>query len=138
MRKYVLAVTFKLLVLTSNLSRQAMLSKRHPCHNTSRSERLWFVWLWSLGISVRNIAKRARRSPTTVKRWVKRLRTQQFMPYGAPRVLLPPSPAEKALHAPFDARFYRMCRDKYIHDMLGFAYQWNLYVHYVKYKQTHL
>ncbi|MPC94998.1 hypothetical protein E2C01_090190 [Portunus trituberculatus] len=46
---------------------------RHVYHETGLGERLWFTWLWAGGLSFRAIAKRAGRSPTTVRRWVKYL-----------------------------------------------------------------
>ena len=46
---------------------------RHVYHETGLDERLWFTWLWAGGLSFRAIAKRAGRSPTTVRRWVKYL-----------------------------------------------------------------
>lgn len=128
-----LITIFELFILTAHLPQHVM-SQHHPCHNTSRSERLWFMWLWSRGVSVRNIAKRARRSPTTVKRWVKRLRAEQHTPCAGLRVLLPPPcfhrPADNFLHRPHDIRFNKVCNEKYINDMLLLTYNWNLYVYY--------
>lgn len=47
------------------------MSRRRLYNETGPSERLWFAWLWAAGLSFRCIARRARRSPTTVRRWVK-------------------------------------------------------------------
>ncbi|KAK8377673.1 hypothetical protein O3P69_013959 [Scylla paramamosain] len=42
-------------------------------NETDPQERLLFTWLWSGGVSFRSIAKQTRRSPTTVRKWVRRL-----------------------------------------------------------------
>ena len=42
-------------------------------NETGPAERLLFMWLWSGGVSFRSIARQTRRSPTTVRRWVRRL-----------------------------------------------------------------
>ncbi|MPC55745.1 hypothetical protein E2C01_049689 [Portunus trituberculatus] len=41
------------------------------------AERMWFMWQWKHGHSIRNIAKQTRRSPTTVRKWVKRLQKEE-------------------------------------------------------------
>lgn len=40
---------------------------------TSGNERLWFMHMWVSGWSMRSIALRTDRSPTTVRRWLRRL-----------------------------------------------------------------
>lgn len=46
---------------------------QYAFYETCPVERLWFAWLWSQGMSFRSIAKHAGRSPTTVRRWVRRM-----------------------------------------------------------------
>ncbi|MPC36941.1 hypothetical protein E2C01_030413 [Portunus trituberculatus] len=57
------------------------------CYETCPCERLWFTWLWSTGASFRAIAKRSGRSPTTVRRWVRRLLGQYLPPNTLGRAL---------------------------------------------------
>lgn len=45
----------------------------HHYKNTSWEEKVRFALLWHNGFSVRAISKMARRSPTTVRKWVQRL-----------------------------------------------------------------
>ncbi|MPC52292.1 hypothetical protein E2C01_046156 [Portunus trituberculatus] len=47
-------------------------------NETDPAERLLFMWLWSGGVSFRSIAKQTRRSPTTVRKWVRRLLGQDL------------------------------------------------------------
>ena len=51
---------------------------RSSYNETVPAERLLFMWLWSGGVSFRSIAKQTRRSPTTVRRWVRRLLGEDF------------------------------------------------------------
>ena len=48
-------------------------------YETCPTERIWFTMMWTKGMSFRSIAKRAGRSPTTVRRWVRRLLGQYFL-----------------------------------------------------------
>lgn len=138
-RGNLLSAVTESLALTEHLPQRAM-SRRQPCHNTSRGERLWFMWLWSRGVSVRNIAKHARRSPTTVKRWVKRLRTEQHTPCTVPRGQPPQpppyfhSPAHTPLPRPLGMHFHKVCSERYIHDVLGLTYHRNLQMYCAKYR----
>ena len=46
---------------------------RHAYNETGPAEQYLFTWLWFGGMSFRTIAKQTRRSPTTVRKWVRRL-----------------------------------------------------------------
>lgn len=55
---------------------------QYACYETCPVERLWFAWLWSQGMSFRSIAKHAGRSPTTVRRWVRRMLGEETVTGG--------------------------------------------------------
>lgn len=56
----------------------------HKCFKTCVNERLWYMYLWSGGLSFRSIAKMTGRSPTTVRKWVVRLLNENLQSvYGA-------------------------------------------------------
>ena len=55
-----------------------MVELRHHNIKTCLGERLLFMWLRTCGKSVRCIARETGRSPTTVRRWVKRLQTEKY------------------------------------------------------------
>lgn len=61
-------------------------------YKTCSNERLWYVYMWVNGWSVRSIAQRAERSQTTVRRWLRRLvrkrQTMIFLPKSAKSVSL--------------------------------------------------
>lgn len=48
-------------------------------NKTCLFERSLFMWLWKNGQSVRCIAKQTGRSPTTVRRWVRRLQKEEYL-----------------------------------------------------------
>lgn len=50
---------------------------RQPYNKICMAERLWFLWQWKHGHSIRNIARQTGRSPTTVRKWVKRLSKEE-------------------------------------------------------------
>ncbi|XP_045101495.1 glutamate receptor ionotropic, kainate 4-like [Portunus trituberculatus] len=47
--------------------------ERHAHNETGPAEQQLFTWLWFGGLSFRTIAKQTGRSPTTVRKWVRRL-----------------------------------------------------------------
>ena len=49
-------------------------------HKTSNNERLWYMHMWMGGWSIRSIAQRTDRSPTTVRRWLRRLLQKHRLP----------------------------------------------------------
>ena len=53
------------------------MNHRQPYNKICMAERMWFMWQWKRGVSIRNIAKQTRRSPTTVRKWVKRLQKEE-------------------------------------------------------------
>ena len=48
-------------------------------NKTGLIERSLFMWMWKNGQSVRCIAKQTGRSPTTVRRWVRRLQKEEYL-----------------------------------------------------------
>ena len=49
------------------------MGRRVRYHKTCSNERLWYMHMWVSGLSIRSIAQRTERSPTTVRRWLRRL-----------------------------------------------------------------
>lgn len=54
-----------------------MVELRRPNIKTCLGERMLFMWLRTCGQSVRCIARQTGRSPTTVRRWVRRLQKEK-------------------------------------------------------------
>lgn len=61
--------------------KQSEMDRRQPYNKICMRERLWFLWLWKRGYSMRLIAKHTGRSPTTVRKWVKRLQQDHRLVY---------------------------------------------------------
>lgn len=64
---------------------------------TESHERAWFVWLWALGVPVRDIAVRSHTSVTTVYRWIRRWQREGHV-NTRPRSGRPPVPVSNIWH----------------------------------------
>lgn len=62
----------------------------HRCKNTSWEEKVCFALLWRRGFTVRAISKVARRSPTTVRKWVRHLEEASLTRHPAAAIPVPP------------------------------------------------
>lgn len=51
------------------------------CFKTVLNERVWYMYLWAGGLSFRTIAKMTGRSPTTVRKWVRRMLSDSLLCY---------------------------------------------------------
>lgn len=52
---------------------------REANNKTCLAERNLFIWLWKCGHSVRYIGRQTGRSPTTVRRWVRRMLNEEYL-----------------------------------------------------------
>lgn len=62
----------------------------HRNKNTCWEEKICFALLWHCGFSVRAISKVARRSPTTVRKWVRHLRETSLSHHSVAATPVPP------------------------------------------------
>ena len=77
-------------ICLSRLEKKKNMNNYHSCAETCSNERLWYMCLWAKGMSFRSIARRAGRSPTTVRRWVRRLLCEGVFHASIGRAPTPP------------------------------------------------
>ena len=74
------------------------MGRRVRYHKTCDKERLWYMHMWVSGLSIMSIAQRTERSPTTVRRWLRRLFEDHRAILLAPELWLKRLPLLCGLH----------------------------------------